>query len=145
MAALAMKEMSLKLLARTQMMERYTTLDSLDVIKDLGFDGVEISYLRKDFTRIPLEDMPIREIKDRVDSLGLYPVSVSMHGDFANESIVADRLLQVMPSVRDLDARILITNGPLKQAGDEEAWARMVSSLRPLVAGCRSAGYHPGD
>ena len=30
--------------ARTQMLHRYTVLESLDVIKKLGFDGVEIGF-----------------------------------------------------------------------------------------------------
>ena len=123
----------MKLLARTQMLERYTVLESLDMIKQLGFDGVEISYLRKDFSPIPLADMPIQAIRDRAADLGLAPNSVSMHGDFVYDEKVLTRLKQVIPIVHDLGTRILITNGPAKKTGDFKEWMLMLSRTRQLV------------
>lgn len=40
----------MKILGRTQMLSQYSLLDSLDVIKGLGFDGVEICVERQDWT-----------------------------------------------------------------------------------------------
>jgi sugar phosphate isomerase/epimerase len=121
------------LLARTQMLQRYSVLESLDVIKELGFDGVEISYLRKDFSQIPLEDMPVSAIREKAAALGLSPNSVSMHGDFVYDDNVLARLKQTIPVVRDFGTRILITNGPAKKTGDQEEWALYVARTRELV------------
>lgn len=121
------------LLARTQMLERYTVLESLKVIKNLGFDGVEISYLRKDFSPIPLAEMPVSEIREKTDALGLGPNSVSMHGDFVYDDSVFNRLKQVIPVVHDFGTDILITNGPVKKTGDAVEWENMLSRTKKLV------------
>ena len=119
--------------ARTQMLDRYSVLDSLQAIKRLGFDGVEIGFLRKDWSAIPLSEMPVAEIRERAAALGLGPNVASYHSDYVYDDAVLERILEVIPAVHSLGTDILIVNGAKKKSGDAAEWRAMVDRTRTLV------------
>lgn len=119
--------------ARTQMLHRYSVLESLDVIKQLGFDGVEVGFLRMDWTMIPLSDMPIAAIRERATALGLGPNAVSMHADYIFDDAILARIKETIPVVHDFGTRILIINGAKKRTGDAAEWQLMADRTRELV------------
>lgn len=123
----------MKILARTQMLHRYSVLDSLNVIKQLSFDGVEIGFLRMDWSMIALEDMPIVALRERAAELGLGPNSVSMHCDYIFDDTRLARIKETIPVVHDFGTRILIINGAKKKTGDDEEWDLMISRTREMV------------
>ena len=119
--------------ARTQMLHCYTVLESLDVIKKLGFDGVEIGYLRMDWSMIAQSDMPVTAIRQRLEQLDLGPNAVSMHADYIFDDAILARIKETIPVVRDFGTNILITNGAKKRTGDAAEWQLMIDRTRELV------------
>lgn len=119
--------------ARTQMLHRYTVLESLDVIKKLGFDGVEIGYLRMDWSMIAQSDMPVAAIRERLEQLDLGPNAVSMHSDYIFDDAILARIKETIPVVRDFGTNILIINGAKKRSGDTAEWQLMANRTRELV------------
>ncbi|MFN2286073.1 MAG: sugar phosphate isomerase/epimerase family protein [Anaerolineae bacterium] len=119
--------------ARTQMFHRYSILDSLNVIKQLGFDGVEIGFLRADWSMISLDQMPVAAIRERLAQLGLGPNAVSMHSDYIFDDSILARIKETIPVVRDFGTHILIINGAKKRTGDDAEWQLMVERTHELV------------
>lgn len=119
--------------ARTQMLHRYSVLDSLDVIKKLGFDGVEIGYLRMDWSMIAQSDMPVAAIRKRLEQLDLGPNAVSMHSDYIFDDAILARIKETIPLVREFGTHILIINGAKKRTGDAAEWQLMADRTRELV------------
>jgi len=120
--------------ARTQMLHRYSVLESLDVIKQLGFDGVEIGFLRMDWTMIPLSEMPVAALRERATTLGLGPNAVSMHADYIFDDAILARIKETIPVVHDFGTNILIINGAKKRTGDATEWQLMADRTRELVS-----------
>jgi sugar phosphate isomerase/epimerase len=90
--------------------------------------------LRKDFSPIPLDEMPVAAIRHKLETIGLQPNSVSMHGDFVFDDAVFERLVQLIPDVHRFGTRTLITNGPVQRADRGNAWDPVVSRTRELVS-----------
>ena len=53
----------LKIMGRTQMLPAYPILESLDVIRSLGFDGVEICVEKKDWSWVEFDDELIAAVR----------------------------------------------------------------------------------
>lgn len=115
------------------MLQRYSVLASLDVIKKLGFDGAEICFLRADWTMIPLCAMPVAAIRARAAELDIGLSAVSMHCDYVFDDAVLQRMQEVIPVVRDFGTDILIINGAKKRSGDAAEWRLMLDRTRALV------------
>ena len=126
--------------ARTQMLDRYSVLESLDVIARLGFDGVEIGFLRKDWSMIDLAAMPVAAIRERAAALGLGPNAVSMHGDYVYDDAILARIEETIPVVGAFGTDILIVNGAKARSGDAAEWGLMVSRTRQLVRAAEAHG-----
>jgi sugar phosphate isomerase/epimerase len=116
------------------MLQRYSVLESLDVIKQLGFDGVEIGFLRMDWTMIPLSAMPIATIRARAEALALGPNAVSMHSDYIFDDTILQRIQETIPVVSDFGTNILIINGAKKRSGNAAEWQLMIDRTRKLVS-----------
>lgn len=123
----------MKILARTQMLSQYSILDSLAVIKNLGFDGVEICLERKDWSINDLNSIPFEAICVRLGELNLAPHSFSLHQDY----IYDDRLfeltkaaIQLTPS---LGTNIFVFSGVKKRTGDQKEWDLMLNRTRILA------------
>jgi len=110
----------MKILARTQMLSEYSILDSLAVIRKLGFDGVEICVERKDWSMHNLNSIPIEAIRERVDELNLAPHSFSLHQDyFYNDELfkMTKAAIRMTPS---LGTNIFVFSGGRKKNGRQE-------------------------
>lgn len=122
----------MKILARTQMLSQYNLLESLDVIKRLDFDGVEICIERKDWTMHSLEDMPVEAIRDRLVALELAPNSFSMHRDYVHDNKVFAIMKEAVRLVPKLGMDVFVF-ADAKAQGDD-SWERMINRTQELVA-----------
>jgi len=122
------------ILGRTQMLPAYPLLESLDVIKRLGFDGVEICVERKNWSNHDVDTLPIAAIRERVAELGLAPHSFSYHQNYIYDDDVfalAKKCIRLTPS---FGTSIFIFGGTRKRSADEAEWRLMVERTRELVA-----------
>lgn len=123
----------MKFLGRTQMLSQYSLVDSLSVIKNLGFDGVEICVERKDWSLHDLKTFPTTELRDAVAELGLAPHSFSFHQNFIFDDERFELTKQAIPKTRELGTNIFVYSGAVRQTGDADEWRRMVERTRVLV------------
>jgi len=124
----------MKFCGRTQMFPQYSLVESLAVIKRLGFDGVEICVEKFDWTRHDLAALPVAEIRQQIEALGLAPVSFSFHQDFLYDDEVFALLQQAIRLTPALGMHTFIFGGAKKRTGDAAEWRLMVERTRRLVA-----------
>jgi sugar phosphate isomerase/epimerase len=122
----------MKILARTQMFSQYSILESLAVIKNLGFEGVEICMERQDWSLHALTKLPIAAIRSQLDTLGLATNSFSMHRDYVYD----DEFFALMKAAIQLTPQLgtnIFVFADAKPKSDD-AWERMIVRTRELVA-----------
>jgi len=130
----------MKLLGRTQMLSQYSLLESLELIKRLGFEGVEICVERKDWSLHQLSTFPLEEVRERVLDLGLAPHSFSLHQDYIHDEDLFELTKEAISMTPDLGTKIFVFGGAKKQSGDEAEWAHMVERTRALAAVAEECG-----
>lgn len=123
----------MKVLGRTQMLSDYSILDSLTVIRDLGFDGAEICVERADWTWVPFDQAVATSVADHVTALGLSACSFSLHQDYVNDDRLFEETKRAIRTTRQVGTGIFVFSGARKRTGDREEWDRMVSRTRALV------------
>lgn len=123
----------MRILGRTQMLSQYSLLDSLDVIKRLGYDGVEICVERKDWSFNDLDNIPADAIRKRVAELGLQPHSFSFHQDYIYGDEVFELTKKAIKMTQDFGTNIFIFGGVKKKTGDKAEWDRMIERTLALV------------
>lgn len=123
----------MKITGRTQMLSQYSILNSLPVIKQLGFDGVEICVERKDWSLNNLENIPLEAIRERVAELNLIPHSFSMHQDYIYNDHIFELTQKAITMTPKLGANIFIFSGAKKKTGDRAEWNRMIERTRTMV------------
>ena len=124
----------MKILARTQMLSQYSILDSLAVIKALGFDGVEICVERKDWSLNSLDSIPVEAIRERVVDLNLAPYSFSLHQDYVYNDVIFEMTKAAIQMTPAFGTNIFVFGGAKKRTGDKNEWNRMVDRTRILTA-----------
>ncbi len=124
----------MKLLGRTQMLSQYPLLESLEVIKRLGFDGVEICVERQDWSLHPLSTFPEKGVRERVGDLNLSPHSFSLHQDYIHDDALFEMTKEAIAMTPELGTRLFVFGGARRQSGDEDEWSRMVERTCALVA-----------
>lgn len=124
----------MKLLGRTQMLSQYPLLESLEVIKGLGFDGAEICVERKDWSLHPLSTFPVQKVRERAADLNLNPYSFSLHQDYIHDDALFEMTKEAIAMTPALGTGLFVFGGARKQSGDEDEWSRMVERTRALVA-----------
>ncbi|MFC1996134.1 sugar phosphate isomerase/epimerase family protein [Chloroflexota bacterium] len=124
----------MKLLARTQMLSQYSILDSLEVSKKLGFDGIEICVERKDWSLHDLSNIPVEAICERVDELNLAPHSFSLHQDYINDDDLFELTKAAIRMTPSLGTNIFVFSGAKKRNGDKNEWNRMLARTRILTS-----------
>ncbi len=129
----------MKLLARTQMLSRYSPLAALEVAHRLGFDGVEICLERQDWSLYNLQDFPVRALRERLESLNMSPCSFSLHQDYVNDDAMLALTLEAIQVAPELGADIFVFNGA-RRSGDPDEWARTIQRTRPLVEAAEACG-----
>ena len=130
----------MKILGRTQMLSQYSLIDSLSIIKALGFDGVEISLERQDWSLINLDNLPVDAIQERVVELNLAPYSFSLHQDYVYNDELFKMTQSAIRMTPALGTNIFVFGGAKKRTSDEHEWQRMVDRTRLLTAVAEDCG-----
>jgi len=115
------------------MLSQYSILDSLPVIKQLGFDGVEICVERKDWSLIELDKMPADAIRERIAQLNLAPHSFSFHQDYIYDDHIFELTQKAIKMTPRFGTNIFIFSGAKKKTGDTAEWNRMIERTRTMV------------
>ncbi len=121
--------------ARTQMLSNNSLNRTLEITKEFGFDGVEISMLNSSFKLRPelLEDYVIKHNRNLLDQLELYVSAVSCHGDYIYKDEIYNIIKKTIPKVRDYGTNILIISGTQKKTFDKNEWELMIKRTKELV------------
>ena len=130
----------MKILGRTQMLSQYSLIDSLAIIKGLGFDGVEICVERQDWSLINLDSLPVDAIREQVSELNLAPHSFSLHQDYVYNDERFEMTKTAIRMTTALGTNIFVFGGAKKRTSDEHEWQRMVDRTRLLTAVAEDCG-----
>ena len=122
------------------MLSQYSLLASLDVIKRLGFDGVELCVERKDWSLHDLGSLPTDAIRERIAELGLAPHSFGLHGDYIYDDHHFQLTQEAIEMTPRLGTDVFVFGGAKRSSGDREEWGRMVERTRALVAVAADCG-----
>jgi sugar phosphate isomerase/epimerase len=130
----------MKILARTQMLSQFSIIDSLAVIKTLGFDGVEICVECQDWSLNNLDSIPVDAIRERVIELNLAPLSFSLHQDYVYNDELFEMTKTAIQMTPSLGTNIFVFSGAQKRTGGKNEWERMVDRTRILTAVAEDCG-----
>lgn len=123
----------MRLMGRTQPLDAYPALDALEVVKRLGFDGVEICLENEDVLPETLTPSCIARIRAKVEALGLAPYSISYHKDYLYDDTLFERTKTAIQVTPEFGTRLFVFSGPAKRADDPDAWDRLVARPRTLT------------
>lgn len=124
----------MKFSGRTQPLSpRYAMLDALAVIKQLGFNGVELCLEIDEVSPGRLNQEQISAIREKVESLGLSPCAVGYHKDYIYDNELFERTETAIRQTRSFGTNILIFSNAVKRTGDLAEWNLMIERTRPLV------------
>jgi len=123
----------MKIFGRTQPLSRYPIQQCLEVIKRLGFDGVEICLENKDLAPASLTDEVVEAVRAKVADLRLQPYSISFHQDYIYNDTLFELSKRAIRLTRDFGADVFVFSGCRKKTGDRAEWDRMVERTRALV------------
>jgi sugar phosphate isomerase/epimerase len=121
------------ILGRTQPLSQYPIVECLEVIKRLGFDGVEICLEHPDLDPETLTVELVRQVAATVQELGLSPHSVSYHKDYTYDDRMFEQTCNLIPVTHEFNTHIFVFGGGPKRAGDTDAWPRMIERTKELV------------
>jgi sugar phosphate isomerase/epimerase len=122
------------------MLSQYPLLESLDVIKRLGFDGVELCVEREDWSLHDLGSLRTDALRERIAELGLAPHSFSLHGDYVYDDHHFQLTQEAIEMTPRLGTDVFVFSGAKRRSGDREEWGRMVERTRELVAVAAGCG-----
>ena len=120
-------------MGRTQPLKKYPILETLVLIKEMGFSGVEICLENNDINPNLLTDELICSIKNRLDILALDPVSVSYHKNYIYNDSEFLKIKQAIPWTNKFGSNIFIISGGKKRTKNEGEWSRMLKRTKELV------------
>jgi sugar phosphate isomerase/epimerase len=123
----------MKIFGRTQPLERYPVLESLSVIKRLGFDGVEVCLETADMAPDTLTPGRIDAVRDRIETLGLVPYSVGYHRDYIYDDREFALTRLAISAAHRLGSSMLIFSGTAARTDDEAEWQRMLERTAQLL------------
>ena len=115
------------------MLSQYPLLESLDVIKALGFDGAEICVERRDWSWVDFDDALIAAVRERTAALELVPYSFSLHQDYVYDDRLLEETKRAIGVTRALGADVFVFSGTKRRTGDQAEWERMIDRTRELV------------
>lgn len=125
---------------RTQPLARYPIEQCLRVIRDLGFDGVEVCLENEDIAPALLDDHTIGRVCAALEELALQSFSVSYHRDYIYSDEELERTIQAIRATPRLGAGIFVFSGGRKRTRDKAEWERTVERTRLLVAAAEACG-----
>ncbi len=130
----------MKILGRTQPLAHYPVLRSLEILKSLGFDGVEVCLENDDMAPDELTPEKIRLVRDAVYELGLMPFSISYHKDYLYSDAYFELTKEVIQMTPEFGTNIFVFSGPARRTKDAREWSRMVERTRELADVAESCG-----
>jgi len=130
----------MQILGRTQPLDKYPALRALEVIRDLGFDGVEICLENDDMAPDRLTPEIIGAVRQQVEALGLAPHSISYHKDYVYSDVFFELTKDAIRMTPEFGTDLFVFSGPAKRSGDEREWLRMVERTRELADVAELAG-----
>lgn len=122
------------------MLSQHSLLDSLDVIKRLGFDGVELCVEKKDWSLHDLGSLPVDAIRQRIAELSLAPHSFGLHGDYIYDDHHFQLTQEAIEMAPRLGTDVFVFSGAKRRSNTREEWHRMVARTRELVAVAADCG-----
>ena len=123
----------MQILGRTQPLAKYPVLQALEVIKALGFDGVEICLENEDMAPGTLTPGIIAAVRQRVMELGLKPFSISYHVDYLYSDAYFETSKMAIQMTPEFGTNLFIFSGPARRTGGAAEFARMVERTRELA------------
>ena len=130
----------MQILGRTQPLAKYPVLRALEVIKALGFDGVEICLENEDMAPGTLTPEIIVAVRKQVAELGLKPFSISYHVDYLYSDADFELSKTVIQMTPEFGTNLFVFSGPAKRTGDAAEFARMVERTRELAEMAERSG-----
>ena len=130
----------MQVLGRTQPLAKYPVLRALEVIKALGFDGVEICLENDDMAPNSLTPERITTVRQRVTALDLKPFSISYHHDYLYSDAYFEMSKTAIQLTPEFGTNLFVFSGPAARTGDDEEFARMVDRTRELADIAESSG-----
>lgn len=123
----------MQILGRTQPLAKYPVLQALEVIKELGFDGVEICLENEDMAPSTLTPETIAAVRQQVAELGLRPFSISYHVDYLYSDAYFETSKMAIQMTPEFGTNLFIFSGPARRTGGAAEFARMVERTRELA------------
>lgn len=130
----------MKLSGRTQPLSKYPIGECLSVIKNLGFDGVEICLENPDLSPDLLNANVASSIRNQVAELGLSQHSVSCHKDYIYEDEMFRQYCKAIRLTPTFGTNIFIISSAWARTKDDAEWNLTVKRTKELVKVAREAG-----
>lgn len=128
----------MKILGRTQMIPGVTIEEAIHCIKELGFDGVEIGIVNREFQIRDefFEEGFVQRIKKCLQENDLKYYSVGGHMDFTEREEILELLKKAIVITGELGAEVMIINGARRyeELPFEEQWSKQVECVKQLCA-----------
>jgi sugar phosphate isomerase/epimerase len=105
----------------------------VEVIKRLGFDGVEVCLETEDMAPDTLTPQRIDAVRRRIEDLGLKPYSVGYHRNYIYDDAEYQRTIRAIEAARAFESEMLIFSGTPVRIGDEAEWQLMIRRTAGLV------------
>ncbi len=117
---------------RTQPLSRLPWEQALALLREVGFEGVEVCLENPDLAPMLLDADMARGLHCRLSALGFAQWSISYHKDLIDDRHFAEtaHVLELMPL---LGAHVLVVGTPHQQTAWPNAWKRLVARLRELA------------
>lgn len=123
----------MKIYGRTQPLSKYPIHECLGVIRDLGFDGVEICLENEDIAPDKLDNRLIAAICERLDELEITSYSVSDHRNYIYNDSFFEQVKKVITLVRNFGTDIFVIGDTSKRSKDQEEWNLMIERTKMLT------------
>ncbi len=130
----------MRFMGRTQPLAKVPIQDCLCVVRELGFDGVEVCLENPDLAPATLTPALAQRVRDTVARLGLQPHSVSWHVDYVHDAATFALTRRAIALVPDFGTRLFVFGGPACRTGDAAEWRLMVARTRELVTLAEACG-----
>jgi sugar phosphate isomerase/epimerase len=130
----------MKILGRTQPLAKYPILRALEILRDVGFDGVELCLENDDMAPGILTAEKIRVVREKMAELKLHPVSISYHQDYLYNDDYFELSKEAIRMTPDFGTQLFVFSGPNARSKDAAEWDEMVIRTRELAEIAERAG-----
>lgn len=127
------------LAGRTQPLSQYPWGQALALLRELGFDGVEVCLENPDLSPTLLDAALAQQVRERLVALGFAGWSISYHKDLLDDRFYAEtiRVLELLPL---FGADVLVIGTPHLATAWPNVWERLVARLKELASLAEDVG-----